>query len=161
MEELNTRAKSVAFSGHRIIPSGKRTEIESKLAVQIKRCYESGIRDFYCGMALGFDMMAAEAVLSLRNELPGIRLIAAVPYKGQADKWRGQEQKRYEKLLSVADKVILLASGYYKGCLLRRNDYMLANSDGVIAYFDGTPKGGTYYTCRKALQTGMKVFNLF
>lgn len=161
MEELNTRAKSVAFSGHRIIPSGKRTEIESKLAVQIKRCYESGIRDFYCGMALGFDMMAAEAVLSLRNELPGIRLIAAVPYKGQADKWREQEQKRYGELLGAADKVIQLASGYYKGCLLRRNDYMLANSGGVIAYFDGEPKGGTYYTYRKALQMGMKVFNLF
>lgn len=50
---------------------------------------------------------------------------------------------------------------YYKGCLLRRNDFMLQHSNFVIAYYDGKQKGGTYYTCREARKRGMTVVNLF
>lgn len=35
--------------------------------------------------------------------------------------------------------------GYYNGCLLKRNDYMLAHASGIIAYYDGKPKGGTFF----------------
>ena len=55
----------------------------------------------------------------------------------------------------------MLSEHYYNGCLLRRNDYMLSHSNGVIAYYDGTPKGGTYYTIRKARQMKLPVLNLF
>ena len=60
-----------------------------------------------------------------------------------------------------ADKVIVLSDTYYKGCLLRRNDFMLQHSNFVIAYYDGKQKGGTYYTCREARKRGMTVVNLF
>ena len=63
--------------------------------------------------------------------------------------------------LVKADKVIVLSDTYYKGCLLRRNDFMLQHSNYVIAYYDGKQKGGTYYTCREARKRGMTVVNLF
>ena len=44
-----------------------------------------GITNFYCGMALGFDMLAAEEVISLKVELPNLKLIAVIPYDGQND----------------------------------------------------------------------------
>ena len=56
---------------------------------------------------------------------------------------------------------ICLSDTYYKGCLLRRNDFMLQHSNFVIAYYDGKQKGGTYYTCREARKRGMTVVNLF
>ena len=31
----------------------------------------------------------------------------------------------------------------------------------LIAFFDGTPKGGTFYTCRKAKTMGMDIINLY
>ena len=72
-----------------------------------------------------------------------------------------QNSKRYDHILAKADKVIVLSDTYYKGCLLRRNDFMLQHSNFVIAYYDGKQKGGTYYTCREARKRGMTVVNLF
>ena len=120
-----------------------------------------GIRNYYCGMAIGFDMLAAEVVLSLRSELPYLKLIAVVPFKEQSARWSYNEQTRYKAILTRCDDVILLSQAYYNGCLLRRNDYMLAHSCGLIAFFDGKPKGGTFYTYRKAKSLGMDIINLF
>ena len=36
-----------------------------------------------------------------------------------------------------------------------------SHSAGVVAYFDGTPKGGTFYTIRKARAKGKNILNLF
>ena len=40
-------------------------------------------------------------------------------------------------------------------------DYMLAHASGIIAYYDGKPKGGTFYTCRKARLKGLDIINLY
>lgn len=88
-------------------------------------------------------------------------LIAVVPFRGQNSRWNLAEQQRYDHILAKADKVIVLSDTYYKGCLLRRNDFMLQHSNFVIAYYDGKQKGGTYYTCREARKRGMTVVNLF
>ena len=120
-----------------------------------------GIRNYYCGMAIGFDMLAAEVVLSLKSELPQLKLIAVIPFKGQSVRWNYKEQAKYNAILAQCDDSILLSKTYYNGCLLRRNDYMLAHSCGLVAFFDGKPKGGTFYTCRKAKASGMDIINLF
>ena len=44
------------------------------------------------------------------------------------------------------DRVIVLSEYYFKGCLLRRNDFMLEHSCGVIAFYDGKPYGCLLYT---------------
>jgi uncharacterized phage-like protein YoqJ len=46
----------------------------------IRYCYKNGARFFYAGGAVGFDTIAAEAVLSLKAELPDIVLIIVVPF---------------------------------------------------------------------------------
>ena len=155
------KANSVAFSGHRSIPEHRKEKLRKELREKTKMLYAMGIRNYYCGMALGFDMLAAEVVLSLKSELPQLKLIAVVPFKGQSVRWCYNEQARYNVILTRCDDVILLSQTYYNGCLLRRNDYMLAHSCGLIAFFDGKPKGGTFYTCRKAKSLGMDIINLF
>ena len=155
------KTNSVAFSGHRSIPEHRKEVLKKKLKEKIRLLYAMGIRDYYCGMALGFDMLAAEVVLSLKSELPQLKLIAVVPFKGQSARWGYNEQTRYKTILTRCDDIILLSQAYYNGCLLRRNDYMLAHSCGLVAFFDGKPKGGTFYTCRKAKSFGMDIINLF
>lgn len=88
---------AVAFTGHRIVPFGKQREVEVKLSKAIREHYQRGCRDFLCGMAIGFDMFAAEAVINLKKELPQIRLIAVVPYRGQCERWNIVLQKQVQR----------------------------------------------------------------
>ena len=122
--------------------------------------YADGYRYFYCGMAMGFDLLAAEAALSLQCELKDLQVIAVVPFRGQSDRWSKEEQAKYDAILRIVDDVVVLSEQYYNGCLLRRNDYMVNRSSRLIAYFDGNPKGGTFYTVREAKRQGLDIVNL-
>lgn len=155
------KEKSITFTGHRIIPLVRQEEIRKQLTAAVAFACESGMTRFYCGMALGFDMMAAEVVLSLKDKFPNIRLIAVVPFLGQSNRWASSEQERYRQILAEVDKIVLLSENYFCGCLLRRNDYMLSHSCGVIAYYNGKPQGGTFYTVRKAERMKMDVVNIY
>ncbi len=155
------KAVSVCFSGHRNVPFDKQSELKQCLKVEIAKAYNDGYRCFHCGMAMGFDLLAAEAALSLQSELGDLQVIAVVPCRGQADRWSMEAKDRYEAILRIVDDVVVLSEKYYNGCLLRRNDYMLNHSSRLIAYYDGSNKGGTFYTVRKARRQGLGIVNLY
>lgn len=81
------REKTVCFTGHRIIPSEKRASLFAHLTDVITSLLEAGYRYFGAGGALGFDTLAAQAVLQLRTEYPQIRLILVLPCKEQTRGW--------------------------------------------------------------------------
>jgi uncharacterized phage-like protein YoqJ len=155
------KRQSVAFTGHRSIDADKRPYLRVAVDNALIELYQSGYRNFINGMAMGFDLLAASAVISLKKRFSEIKLIAVVPYRNQSEKLSGYEQKRYQYALQNADEVIVLRENYYNGCLLRRNDFMLAHSSGLIAYYNGKQKGGTFYTIRKASESSMPIINLF
>lgn len=70
-------------------------------------------------------------------------------------------KKRYLKILEKVDDVVVLSEYYYNGCFLKRNDFMLNHVAALLAYFDGMPKGGTFYTVRNARRLGLQISNLF
>ena len=72
--------ETMAFTGHRSIAPSKAGQIRQNVRKQIKDLYIKGIRFYLCGMALGFDMLAAEEVLALKETLPSLKLIAVVPF---------------------------------------------------------------------------------
>ena len=109
----------------------------------------------------GLIVLAAEVALALQSELSGLQVIAVVPYRGQSERWNDAMKARYDTILCNSDDVIILSEHYYHGCLLRRNDYMVFHSSSLIAWYDGNPKGGTFYTYRKATANGLKVLNLY
>lgn len=158
---LSEKSKSLAFTGHRTVPVERQDEIRARLVEAVSLAYKSGITCFYSGMAMGFDLMAAETVLLLKGKYPDIRLIAVVPFRRQSCRWPSMEKEHYQKIISRADRVIVLSEHYFKGCLPRRNDFMLEHSCGVIAYYDSKPYGGTFYTCREAMKKGMDIVNLY
>lgn len=152
---------SVAFTGHRFITFDKQTELKKQLRQIIIEQYKQGVKNYFCGMAVGFDLLAAEIIVSLKDKCPALSLVAVIPFRGQTERWNTQNQARYRAVLGKADEVIVLAENYYKGCLLRRNDFMLAHVGRLISYFDGEPKGGTYYTFQKAKTKGFPIINLY
>ena len=110
---------------------------------------------------MGFDLLAAEAALSLPSELKDLRVKAVVPFRGQSDRWSKEEQDKNDANKSIEDDVEVLREQYYNGCLLRRNDYIVNRSSRHIAYFDGNHKGGTFYTVREAQRQGLDIVNLY
>ena len=102
--------KSVCFSGHRIVPFAKQNEMMRLLRNEITKSYHEGYRCFYCGMAIGFDLLAAKATLSLKTELPQIKIIAVLPCREQNEKWNEKNKVEYETILKKASLVIMVAN---------------------------------------------------
>lgn len=155
------RTVSAAFTGHRFYDFSKRVFIQERLTSAISEAYDHGIRNFISGFALGIDLMAAQLVQSLKCNLPGISLTAAIPFAGQAERYNIYDKRVYGRLLELADKVIVLSDCYYPRCFLDRDEFMVENASYLIAYYDGREKGGTYYTIKKARARGIPIINVY
>ena len=155
------RTVSAAFTGHRFYDFSQREFIQERLTSAISEAYDHGIRNFISGFALGIDLMAAQLVQSLKCDLPGISLTAAIPFEGQAERYNIYDKRVYRRLLELADKVIVLSDYYYPRCFLDRDKFMVENDAYLIAYYDGREKGGTYYTVKKARARGIPIINVY
>lgn len=156
MRTEDHRRLSAAFTGHRRY----RGQSDDALRAVVRELYARGLRAFWSGMAAGFDLAAAEAVLALRDELPGVRLCCAVPFPAQADRYSEADRIRYERILRRADEVTLLAPRYEPRCYLRRDEFMVDRSAVVVAWFDGSG-GGTRYTWEYARRRRTERINLW
>ena len=156
-----SRAATAAFTGHRFVDASLREHVKKRLTRAVLDAYGNGIRNFISGFAIGFDMMAAEEVVSLKQTYPDITLTAAVPFKGQACRFNFYDRKRYDRLLEMADEVIVLSESYYPRCFLDRDEFMVKNSSKLIGYYDGREKGGTFYTIRKAMAQSIPIVNVY
>ena len=154
-------AATAAFTGHRFIDASLREHVKRRLSNAVLDAYGNGVRNFMSGFAIGFDLMAAEVVVSLRNEHPDISLTAVVPFKDQPCRFNDFNKRRYERLLEMADKVIVLSEDYYPRCFLERDVFMVNHSSLLIAYYDGRGKGGTFYTIERAKERNIPIVNVF
>lgn len=137
-------------------------DFENALCKKIFDLIEEGCYTFTSGMAMGFDIIAAEYVLLAKKAYKNasIKLICAIPFIEQSDTYSKEWKKRYDKILAAADDTILTSDNYYKGCYEKRNQYMVDNSDYVLTWFDGKPSG-TKNTVEYAKSVGRTVINLY
>ena len=131
----------VGFTGHRTYGG----QADGALDAHLTALYGRGARTFVSGMAVGFDMAAAEAALRLRARYADVRLVCAVPFEGQEARFPAADRERYARLLAAADERVTVCPRYAPGCYARR--------------YDGS-SGGTRYTLRRALRRGREVVNL-
>lgn len=116
-----------------------------------------GVRTFYTGMALGVDQWAASIVLDMKQQYSGVRLIALVPCKTQADKWSEDQRNRYKKILDECDEVIILNEHYTRGCMHQRNRMLVERTEYLLAVYDGGNDGGTAYTVNFARKNNRQI----
>ena len=145
------------FSGHRALPHDP--QIAFRLREHVERLYDRGVRQFMSGGALGFDLLAAETVLALRERCPQIELCMVLPCANQADKFPDAQRARYDRLIEQADKVVTLSEQYYDGCMLARNLHMAQCADVCLCYLRYS-RGGTYHAVGAAAARGLPVINL-
>lgn len=169
----------ICFTGHRPTKLGgynwstpKNQAIMAELRHQIVQLVNSTDDNkftFYFGGALGIDQMAFNIVEKIKfNTLKlnpiEITQILAMPFEKQDNNWfgeAGRKELRHERL--IANEVILVDTLegykikgypediYFPAKMQKRNEYMVNNSDIIIAVWDGVKRGGTY-NCVKYAQ---------
>lgn len=147
-----------AFTGHRNISEKDRKMLEEKLDILLPELVQKGVERFICGGALGFDTLAAKAVLRLK-EKHNVFFELALPCKDQTLKWNEKQKAEYNRIKESADRVNVLFDKYVTGCMQYRDAFMVDNSDVLVSYYRGRP-GGTQYTYLYAENRGLKIIKL-
>ncbi|MEQ2455710.1 SLOG family protein [Flavonifractor hominis] len=161
------RERTCSFTGHRPekLPWRENEQdprclaLKARLVKAVEQAYDEGVRHFLCGMARGADFYFCEAVLELRRKCAGVTLEAVIPCEEQAAHWRERDRERYFSLVERCDRETMIQRHYDRGCMLRRNRYLVDHAGMLIAVYDGM-LGGTMYTISYAMKQGRKIVTL-
>ncbi len=154
--------KKVCFTGHRKIPIYSKPRLMNLLTEYIEDLVSNGVYDYYAGGALGWDTMAAEAVLTVRNKNENVKLHLILPCDNasQTAKFTISEKTVFDYILNLADTVEYTSQKYFPGCMARRNRKLVEYADLCLCYYDDKNKsGGTLQTINFAKEKGIPVFN--
>ena len=145
-----------SFTGHRPDKLGGYSDEATKKLVEFAKTIlqKYDVKESTTGMALGWDMAVAIASYRL-----GISFHAAIPFKGQENRWSDEWKKYYNFLLGKASSVIVVSEdGYveYK----KRNEYMVNKNPNLIALWNGS-SGGTGNTVKYAKELNKNIINVW
>ena len=152
------RERTVCFTGHRQI-RGRDGGLFSALSAVVEDLILQGYLYFCAGGARGFDALAAEVVLSMKQSYPQIQLILILPFCQQYNRkplWAPEEIAQHERLKEMASQVICLEETYRPGCYYARNRRLVDLSSVCVSY-QYKAKGGTAYTTAYAKEQGVRV----
>lgn len=154
-----TRENTCCMTGHRKLPAGQEALIKEKVKAAVRTLLAKGVTHFEIGGAIGFDTLAEEAVLEMKEENAAISLHLILPCKDQEKKWSSAEKEAYRRILAEADEVVCLAEHYFKGCMLKRDRRLVDDSAHCICFLT-QEDGGTKYTVNYALKHKLNVINI-
>ena len=129
--------------------------LKQALEQALERAYQAGCRHFICGMARGCDLYFCQQALALRERYADVTVEAAIPCENQTDSWPERERAQHAALLDQCNYETMVQHHYDRGCMMRRNRYMVDRSCRIIAVYDGIPKGGTASTIAYALKQAL------
>lgn len=93
------------------------------------------------GFAQGVDLWAASIALSL-----DIPVVAAIAFDEQSKSFEPLYKKQFDKLLEFSTEVYI-DKYYHEGVFQDRNEYMVDNSDKLIAVYNPTLGSGGTLNC--------------
>ncbi len=158
---LDDTITTVCFTGHRKIPQNVSGMLRELLAEILDSLYDRGARIFKAGGAIGFDTMAAQAVIDLRNRRNdrSVKLQLCLAAPDQAKSFSRYDGLIYKMIVENADSILYESASASSASYFARNRRLVEGSDVCVAYCT-KQSGGTYYTCTKALMSGVEFINL-
>lgn len=127
---------------------------------------------FICGGAIGVDQMAFMVCNKLKQKYPHIKIVLAMPFENQAIKWPKASQDILASHIKLADEVVLVdelkeyglkdieTKIYHPAKMQKRNEYMVNNSDFVVAVWNGDTSGGTFNCISYAKKKEKKIVEI-
>ena len=161
---------TVSFSGHRPnklpdygdISKPAMAALYQKLLNEIEIAVLNDKTNFLHGSMAGFDILAAEAVLQLKQKYPYIRLYSIVPFKRgflQTKEWDEQWRRRAMAIFKYSDGRKALEPAYSPRVYYRRNEWLVDHSSLLICYCISR-SGGTKMTMDYAASRDIPIINL-
>ncbi len=150
--------KTICFTGHRRLSQKQYDWLAETLPSVIERAIDRGFTRFISGGALGFDQLAAETIVWLKDSY-NIELWLAEPFLDFSSKWDASQKKLYNLTKGKANKVCTLEWSYFDGVYQERNEWMVDESSVVIAAWNGNPSG-TKNTVDYAVTKNKRVLHL-
>jgi len=146
----------ISFAGHSFVHSN--ANLKEIVKEQIKRialnsqsaiCYLGGYGDF--------DAICAYACRELKQEYLGIEIVYVTPYITEAAQSKIKEMQNY----GLCDRSIYppLENVPPKFAILKRNEWIIKNSDVIIAYVNHD-WGGAYKSLQMAKRQKKKIINI-
>ena len=157
----SVRNKTVCFTGHRQMKAPL-SEIKSNIVAAVEKLILKGYLYFATGGARGFDALASEVVLELKERYPQIHLILVLPFDEPYKKdkgWKPSEIAQYHRLKEHASMVIVLSSAYRSGVYYKRNRYLVDHASACVVYLTRI-NSGTGYTVNYARSNELEIINL-
>ena len=152
--------KTCFFTGHRFIRTDEAARVKSGLNEEILNAVNAGFTHFITGGAVGFDTLAAERIIAMREDYDQMRLILYLPCIDQHRSWRADDQECFERILGEADEIYYVTKEHYReGCMKKRNRAMVEASDMCIAYLKNM-SSGTAQTVKMAKEKGIITVNI-
>ena len=151
--------KTATFTGHRPQFFNNVYDIQNKLYKPIieqitntsEDLIKQGVTKFISGSALGIDTIAFFCIHKLKAKYPDLKNILAIPYECQGSNWNENDIKWLNMMKQLADEVVYVdelerykvgrAGTYNPKKLNKRNEYMVDESDFVIAVWSGEKSG--------------------
>lgn len=150
----------ISFTGHRPEKIGG-YKLPNPTYISICQKIEAALKEIkpkkaISGMALGIDQWAASICVKL-----GIPFIAAIPFIGQEGVWPAESKKIYKILLAKAESQHVVSEGGYSAHKLQiRNEWMVNNSDMLVALYNGDETGGTANCVKFAESVNKKIYRI-
>jgi len=144
---------TIGFSGHRDYNKNHYNHIYIETEKVLKEIRPDKV---ISGLAIGYDQLAA--VIAFRNNIP---VIGAIPFIGQEKIWPENAQETYRKIIAkCAEAVIVSGGGYEVWKLMKRNEYIVDNSDIILTYFSGVASG-TKHCLDYAGKLNKQIINIY
>ena len=147
----------IAFTGHSHILSSERIRKAVKEQINAHIANEEKVT-FYLGGYGDFDMLCASVCREFKKERKGIELVYVAPYMSLS------EQK---KIKDMQSRGICDASVYPpiektppRYAIVKRNEWMMENSDLIIAYVE-RGYGGAYRALQAAKHKNKRTVNIY
>ena len=112
----------ITFCGHKDVAD--REAVEGWLFSVCSELIVQGAEEFYLGGYGGFDHMCAAVLRKMKDANPHIRLVLVLPYLNSSILTDGYDGTVYPPLESVPKRF----------AISRRNEWMVMESDAVVAY---------------------------
>ena len=158
--ELNFETeRSCCFTGHRIINAETQIKLRAVLPEIITDLISQGYNYFFCGCALGFDLICADVVLELSKEYP-VKLVAVIPCDNQSALWSDYNRLMYGRIIKEVHYAIKTGDRASPENMRIRNRYMVDHSELCVAFYE-RKKSGTAYTVNYALRNKKRVINVY
>ncbi len=133
------------------------TDYKDELYKSLEELVLLGYNSFISGLASGADTDFAEAVIMLKKKHPFITLEAALPCPIYVPKRSTALYEKRESLLRECDTVSVISEKYYRGCMSKRNKYIVDSADLILAIWNGEKHGGTWNTIRYSQKCGREI----